>query len=62
MADDKDLRGRQDRSRVAGDEDYEVQYLANKLGVSEEEVRTAIHAVGNDRKKVEAYLKQEGGR
>ena len=58
MADDKNLRGQQDRSRVAGNEDYELDYLARQLNVSREEVKAAIAAVGNDRDKIEQYLKK----
>ena len=55
--DNKDLRGGQDRNRVAANEEYEVRYLAEKLSVSEEEVKNAIKQVGNDRNKLEEYLK-----
>jgi hypothetical protein len=57
MADDKNLRDGRDRDRVAGNEDYEVNYLAQKLNVSTEEVRRAIEKVGNNREKVEEYLR-----
>jgi predicted DNA-binding protein YlxM (UPF0122 family) len=57
MADNKDLRDGRDRERVAGNEDYEVSYLAEKLNVSAEEVRNAIKQVGNSREKVEEYLR-----
>ena len=57
MADNKDLRDGRDRERVAGNEDYEVNYLAEKLNVSEEEVRKAIQQVGNSREKVEEHLR-----
>lgn len=33
-----------------------MRYLAEKMGVSEEEVRLAIQQVGNNREKVEEYL------
>jgi hypothetical protein len=56
MADDKKSRDGRDRSRVAGNEEYELQHVAEKLGVSMEEVRKAVEQVGNDRQKVEAYL------
>jgi hypothetical protein len=56
MADDRNLRDERDRSRVAGNENYEVRYIAQKLGVSEDEVRAAIEKVGNDRQKIETYL------
>lgn len=59
MSDDKNKQDGRDRSRVAGDESYELSYLEEKLGVSREEVRAAIKAVGNDREKVEAYLRKK---
>jgi len=61
MADDKNLRDNRDRSRVAGSEDYEVQHLAEQLNVSNEEVRKAIEKVGNNREKLEEYLKNNRG-
>lgn len=36
MADDKSKRGSQDRRKVSGSEPYEVKYLAEKLGVTQE--------------------------
>ena len=36
MADDKSNVGGQDRSRVAGDQDYEVRYFAERHGISTE--------------------------
>jgi hypothetical protein len=60
MADDKNLRDGRDRSRVAGDEKYEIQHIAEKLGVSAEEVRRAIEQVGNNREKVEEHLRSRG--
>jgi len=61
MADDKNLRDHRDRERVAGSEEYEVNYLAQKLNVSAEEVRKAIEQVGNSREKLEEHL-QRGSR
>jgi len=47
-------RGRsQDRNKVAGGEDYEVSYEKDKMNVSGKEVKRAVKAVGNQRKKVE---------
>ncbi|MFL5773802.1 MAG: DUF3606 domain-containing protein [Flavisolibacter sp.] len=57
MADNKDSRDGRDRSRVSASDDYELQYMAEKLNVSTEEVRKAIERVGNDRQKVEEFLK-----
>jgi hypothetical protein len=61
MADNKDARDGRDRSRVSGSEEYELQYMAEKLNVSREEVRRAIEQVGNDRMKVEEFLKGNKG-
>ena len=61
MADNKDLRDGRDRSRVAGEESYELQHIAEKMGVSQEEVRSAIQQVGNSREKIEEYLRTGSG-
>ena len=58
MADNKNIQDGRDRSKVSGDESYELSYLEEKLGVSREQVRAAIDAVGNSREDVEAYLKK----
>jgi hypothetical protein len=60
MADDKSKKGKQDRNQVSGSEDYEIDYFKNKLNVTSEEVKAAIVATGsNDRKVLEAYLKDK---
>jgi hypothetical protein len=46
MADDRSLRGGQDRNRVNMDQEYEARYWANKWGVSQEELRAAVASVG----------------
>lgn len=52
-------RGRsQDRSKVAGGQDYEVNYEKDKLNVSAEEIKKAIKATGNSRKKVEEKIRK----
>lgn len=56
MADDKTKKDFRDRNRVASDEDYELDYLAQKHGITREAAREAVDAVGPDRKKVEEYL------
>lgn len=61
MADDRNMRDGRDRSRASGSEDYELQYLAEKLNVSTEEVRKAIEQVGNSREKIEEYLRRNRG-
>jgi hypothetical protein len=57
MADNKRNKGGRDRSRVAGGQEWEMAYLREKMGVSTQAINGAIRAVGNDRKKVEAYLR-----
>jgi hypothetical protein len=56
MSDNKNMQGNSDRQRVAGGQDYEVDYLAEQLGVSRERVQQAILAVGNSRTKIEEYI------
>ena len=46
----------QDRARVAGGQDHEVRYEANKTGASKDEVKSAVKSAGNSRKKVEDKL------
>lgn len=51
-------RGRaQDRRKVAGRQEHEVRYEAEKMGVSRAEVRDAVKSEGNSRGKVEQKLK-----
>jgi len=57
MPDDKTKVGEPDRSRVAGDQDYEVRYVAEKYGLSDQ-VKKLIARVGNDREKIEAAARQ----
>lgn len=43
----------QDRAKVAGNQDYEVQYEKDKLNVSSSaKVKNAVKTEGNSRKKV----------
>ena len=53
MPDDKSNVGEPHRSRVAGDQDYEVRYLADKYGLSQEQARELVRRIGNDRAKLE---------
>lgn len=51
-------RGRaQDRAKVAGGQDHEVRYEADKTGKSKDEVKGAVKSAGNGRKAVEKALK-----
>ena len=46
MADDRSLRGGQDRLRVNMDQEYEARYWSTKFGVSQDDLRAAIGKVG----------------
>ena len=59
MANTTSTRGRnQDRKKVAGGQDYEVNYEAKKTNTSSKEVRNAVKSAGNSRSKVERKLKK----
>jgi hypothetical protein len=57
MADDRDIRGPQDRSRINTDQDYEVRYWTRELEISEEELRRAVQTVGSSADKVREHLR-----
>ncbi|MCS3801105.1 DUF3606 domain-containing protein [Niastella sp. OAS944] len=57
MPDNKEDRGARDRNRVNINEEYELQHIAEKLGVSTDEVKKAVSEVGENREKVEEYLR-----
>ncbi len=56
MADDKTKTGGQDRNRINLNEDYEVRDWTKSLGVTEEELRKAVAAVGDQADKVREHL------
>lgn len=62
MPDDKSKTDDRDRSRVSGDEEYEVGYLASKFGLSIPDVRQLIVKHGNDRDTLEREAKALGNR
>lgn len=62
MADDKTKQGEQDRSRVAGDEPYEVEYFASKHGLSQDQARDLIDRIGNDRDALDKAAQEMKGR
>lgn len=47
---------KQDRARVAGSQDHEVRYEAEKTDTSKTEVKKAVREVGSSRAKVEKKL------
>ena len=57
MSDDKSKSGGQDRSRISLREDYEVRDWAKKFGVTPDELKAAVKAVGSDAAAVQAHLK-----
>ena len=57
MADDKNEVGGPDRARINLSEEYEVRDWTRSLGVSEDELRGAVDAVGNSADRVREYLK-----
>ena len=59
MTDNTDLRGNEDRNRINTNENYELRYIEQKLGVSREQLLQAIHEVGNNREEVEQYLRNQ---
>jgi hypothetical protein len=53
MSDDKSKTDNRDRSQVAGDEEYEIGYVASKFGPSLDQVRELIAVHGNNRDVIE---------
>ena len=62
MPDDKTKVGKPDRSRVSADQDYEVRNIAEKFGLSANQVRELMLRVGNDRDDVEKAARELSGR
>ena len=56
MADDTSNRGQQDRSRINISQAHEVGYWTETLGVSQDQLKAAVQAVGNSADKVREHL------
>lgn len=56
MADDKNIRGGQDRSRINLNEDYEVRYWTEALGVSRERLEELVREHGSSADKIREAL------
>jgi hypothetical protein len=56
MADDLKQTGKPDDSRINVDQEHEVGYWSEKLGVSGEELRKAVQAAGPMVKDVQRHL------
>jgi len=54
--DDKAKTGSPDSDLINVSEDYEVRYWSEKFGVSAEELKSAVEAVGNSAKAVQKHL------
>lgn len=61
MSDDKSKQDNRDRSRVAGDEDYEVRHFAEKHGISQEQAQQLIERHGNNREELDRAAEQMRG-
>jgi hypothetical protein len=56
MADDKTKQGPADRGRINVNEDYEVAYWTDALGVTREELEAAVKKVGTASDAVRTYF------
>jgi hypothetical protein len=56
MSDDLTKKGAADRSRISTSEEHELHYWSQKLGVSKEELKEAVHKAGNSVEAVRAHL------
>lgn len=57
MVDDKTRSGGQDRERINVNEDYELRDWSKKFGVSPDQLKAAVQAVGTNAAAVEQHLK-----
>jgi len=46
MADNLSNRGPQDRNRISTSEDWELKYWTKEFGITEDQLKTAVKAVG----------------
>lgn len=56
--DNKKHTGSPDRDRINVNEDYELQDWSRKFGITPDELKKAVKAVGTSAKEVEKYLKK----
>lgn len=61
MSDDPKLRNTGDDKRISIDQEHEVRYWTEALGVSREELADAVRRVGDSAERVREHLKQGGG-
>ncbi|WP_145600096.1 DUF3606 domain-containing protein [Yersinia frederiksenii] len=56
MADNLNIKQPQDKNFISLSEDWEVKYWTKALGVTEQQLRAAVKAVGSGTKKVKEHL------
>ena len=61
MPGDKSQTGGQDRSRVAGGQEYEVRYFAERHGITVEQAQQLIDRHGNSREELDRAAEQMKG-
>jgi len=59
MADDPSKRGPRDRNQINMDQDYEVRYWTETLGVTKEELKAAVDKVGRSAERVREHLRSQ---
>jgi hypothetical protein len=57
VADNPNIRGGGDGKRINVDQDYELRYWSEKLGVSADELRQAVKDVGPMAEAVEQHIR-----
>ena len=57
MSDDKTKIAPQDSSRVSVNEDYELFYWTKRFGITKDELKEAVKAVGTSVSALERHLK-----
>lgn len=60
MSDDLRKRGGQDRTRIDVNQDYELRDWAKKFGVTPQQLKEAVKAVGDRAADVEKHLNRGG--
>ncbi|EMR4172575.1 hypothetical protein HMPREF3069_20905 [Achromobacter xylosoxidans] len=61
MSDDLQNRGPQDRSRINVSEAHELRYWTKEFGVTEDQLRKVVQAVGVSASAVREHLKNQTG-
>jgi len=62
MADNPNIRGQQDRQRIDVHQEHELRYWSEKFGVTPDDLKEAIDAVGPMVEDVEQRVRGRGSR